>query len=180
MTAHMPSRSHSSEGLWTWKASPSHPTFGGWQPTTFGSFALFTIHVVWIGVLVQRLFSTFANGWPGAGLLIQRVVAAVVFLDFAISRILFKTQIIPALPELIGAIAGFFLLIGLWTPLSGTVLAAASAYLLLTEPDARMILALLAVLGVTLAMIGPGAWSLDARIFGRKHIDARYWEHESD
>ena len=29
---------------------------------------------------------------------------------------------------------------------------------------------LLAVLGGTLAMIGPGAWSLDARLFGRKHI----------
>jgi hypothetical protein len=28
-----------------------------------------------------------------------------------------------------------------------------------------------AVLGVALAMIGPGAWSIDARLFGRKHID---------
>jgi len=28
----------------------------------------------------------------------------------------------------------------------------------------------LAVLGGTLAMIGPGAWSIDARLFGRKHI----------
>jgi hypothetical protein len=30
----------------------------------------------------------------------------------------------------------------------------------------------LAVLGATLAMIGPGAWSLDAQLFGREHIDA--------
>jgi putative oxidoreductase len=28
----------------------------------------------------------------------------------------------------------------------------------------------LALLGSTLAMIGPGAWSIDARLFGRKHI----------
>jgi len=28
----------------------------------------------------------------------------------------------------------------------------------------------LATLGVTLAMIGPGAWSIDARLFGRRQI----------
>ena len=31
--------------------------------------------------------------------------------------------------------------------------------------------AILGVLGATLAMIGPGAWSLDAWLFGRKHIE---------
>jgi putative oxidoreductase len=30
---------------------------------------------------------------------------------------------------------------------------------------------MLAFLGVVLAMVGPGAWSIDARLFGRKHID---------
>jgi len=30
---------------------------------------------------------------------------------------------------------------------------------------------MLATLGTTLAMIGPGAWSIDARLFGRKHIE---------
>jgi len=30
----------------------------------------------------------------------------------------------------------------------------------------------LATLGGTAAMIGPGAWSIDARLFGRKHIEA--------
>jgi hypothetical protein len=29
----------------------------------------------------------------------------------------------------------------------------------------------LAVLGASLAMIGPGAWSFDARIFGRKQFN---------
>jgi hypothetical protein len=27
----------------------------------------------------------------------------------------------------------------------------------------------LAVLGLTLALIGPGQWSIDARLYGRKH-----------
>lgn len=30
---------------------------------------------------------------------------------------------------------------------------------------------LLAALGISLVMLGPGAWSLDARLFGRKRID---------
>jgi putative oxidoreductase len=32
---------------------------------------------------------------------------------------------------------------------------------------------LLASIGVALAMIGPGAWSLDARLFGWRRIDVR-------
>jgi hypothetical protein len=30
---------------------------------------------------------------------------------------------------------------------------------------------LLVALGVSLVMLGPGAWSVDARLFGRKRID---------
>jgi hypothetical protein len=30
---------------------------------------------------------------------------------------------------------------------------------------------MLAALGAALAMVGPGAWSVDALLFGRKHID---------
>jgi hypothetical protein len=33
------------------------------------------------------------------------------------------------------------------------------------------ILIIQAVLGGALAMVGPGAWSIDARLFGRKRID---------
>jgi hypothetical protein len=32
---------------------------------------------------------------------------------------------------------------------------------------------MLATSGATLAMIGPGAWSIDARLFGRKHFEIR-------
>jgi putative oxidoreductase len=31
--------------------------------------------------------------------------------------------------------------------------------------------AILGVISATIAMIGPGAWSLDARLFGRKRIE---------
>jgi hypothetical protein len=39
----------------------------------------------------------------------------------------------------------------------------------------------LAVLSVSVAMLGPGAWSVDARLFGRKRfdIDGRKGKHTS-
>jgi len=43
-------------------------------------------------------------------------------------------------------------------------------WIALTGAGGESVAIILAVLGGTLAMIGPGAWSLDARLFGRKHI----------
>ena len=34
---------------------------------------------------------------------------------------------------------------------------------------------MLATLGAALAMIGPGAWSIDAQLFGRKRFDTRQY-----
>ena len=42
--------------------------------------------------------------------------------------------------------------------------------LLLFPLSAASMHIVLAALGVALAMIGPGAWSVDARLFGRKRI----------
>jgi putative oxidoreductase len=60
--------------------------------------------------------------------------------------------------------------IGLWTPFAALV---ATAIQIATISVARRIdpsLAVAAALGLSLAMLGPGAWSLDARLFGRKRI----------
>lgn len=72
---------------------------------------------------------------------------------------------------MIAMYAGVFLLIGLWTPLAGAVVASAEVWILFSGTSNLWTPILLAVLGATLAMIGPGAWSVDARLFGRKHID---------
>ena len=39
------------------------------------------------------------------------------------------------------------------------------------QPVLRWIHIFLAVLAVSVAMLGPGAWSIDARLFGRKRFD---------
>jgi uncharacterized membrane protein YphA (DoxX/SURF4 family) len=45
--------------------------------------------------------------------------------------------------------------------------------LFFSRGDGTNLHVLLAALGVSLVMLGPGAWSLDARLFGRRRIDVR-------
>jgi uncharacterized membrane protein YphA (DoxX/SURF4 family) len=72
-------------------------------------------------------------------------------------------------PQVIGAFAGLLLIAGLWTPVAGVIAACAEAWIAFSSPAHAGIAAALAVLCVTLALIGPGQWSVDARLYGRKH-----------
>jgi putative oxidoreductase len=120
---------------------------------------------------VQRLFSNFANGWAGRGLLFQRALTAAVLVHCAVGR-LTEASWSAAFPELISAGLGIFILLGLWTPVVGTLLGLTEVWILFSRSTVSWIHLILAALGITLAMIGPGAWSVDARLFGRKHIEA--------
>lgn len=112
---------------------------------------------------MQRLFTTFADGWPGFGLLIQRLVTGIVlFWD--------TTNRVAVAPRAMEAALAIFILIGLWTPIAGLLVASLEIWIALAYPSGPATPILLATLGATLAMIGPGAFSLDARLFGRKHI----------
>ena len=120
---------------------------------------------------MQRLFSTFANGWPGVGLLLQRVLAAILLIRFGIIDLTGTTFSLTAIPQIIGACVGILLLVGLWTPVVGTVIALIEVWVAMTHATDPWIPIVLATFGATAAMIGPGAWSIDARLFGRKHIE---------
>jgi putative oxidoreductase len=122
---------------------------------------------------LQRLFSTFADGWPGLGLLLQRLLAGAVLVHYAIASERASTEVSGGLPQIIAAGAGVLLLLGLWTPIAGILLAIVEIWIALGNSGDPWIATTLATLGVTLAMIGPGAWSIDARLFGRKHIEMR-------
>ena len=119
---------------------------------------------------LQRLFSTFAAGWPGIGLLLQRLLTAIALLHYGNRYSMAAPQSALHVLHLIGAGAGIFLLVGLWTPIAGTLVAVIEMPIVFFHADDPWIPFILAMLGVSLAMIGPGAWSIDARLFGRKHL----------
>jgi putative oxidoreductase len=71
---------------------------------------------------------------------------------------------------MVAAGAAALLLVGLWTPVVGVLMAVAELCLAFSHPADSWMHVLVGALGVALAMLGPGAWSMDARLFGRKRI----------
>ena len=119
------------------------------------------------GILLQRLFSTFANGWPGAGLLIQRLFTGIALLHNGIVQLEASRPGL-MIPETTGAALGLFILAGLWTPVAGALVIPVEFWIVFAGGSDIWMSLMLIVFGGTLAMIGPGAWSIDARLFGRK------------
>ncbi len=120
---------------------------------------------------MQRLFSSFAHGWPGNGLLLLRILTGVALIHYGIVDLREAHQFVSTAPQMVAAGAGVLLLVGLWTPVSEALVATVEVWIAFSNLSDPWIHIMLATLGATLAMVGPGAWSIDARLFGRKHID---------
>ena len=125
---------------------------------------------------MQRLFSTFPNSWPGVGLLLLRSCLGIALIYFGIAGLAAEpSEPVTFAQNLLAAAGGIFLLTGLWTPVMGGLVALEEVCKLLSlqRPlsQSALIHIFLAVLAVSVAMLGPGAWSIDARLFGRKRFD---------
>jgi uncharacterized membrane protein YphA (DoxX/SURF4 family) len=131
------------------------------------------------GCRLQRLFSTFPGRWPGVGLLLLRVVVGVTagiqggtFLVNAAAPAVTTRAV-----AMLAIASGASLVVGFFTPgatalagLSLVILAGAlpgpAAGLFLDRPGALS----LSLVAVALMLLGPGALSIDARLFGRREI----------
>jgi hypothetical protein len=74
------------------------------------------------------------------------------------------------LPALVAAGSGVFLLLGLWTPVAGAILALLELYLVFFRGGGLCPPLMAAAIGSALALLGPGSWSIDAHTYGRKRI----------
>jgi putative oxidoreductase len=122
---------------------------------------------------LRRLYSTFAGGWPGTGLLLMRVVVGSALIVGA-SSILWSAPppINTTIMSVFLAGCGILLIPGIWTPVAGTLVAVIEIWQILTPAGDRWVALLVGTIGGALAMLGPGLWSVDARLFGWKRVEA--------
>ena len=73
----------------------------------------------------------------------------------------------------VAAAGGILLLAGLWTPAASILISLIEAWIAFAHHFAPQGHLLVAALGMCLAMLGPGAWSVDARLFGRRVFEMR-------
>jgi uncharacterized membrane protein YphA (DoxX/SURF4 family) len=121
---------------------------------------------------MRHVSFTSADRLPSHGLLLLRAIIAIALvvrclqLDKGVSLHTFT-------PHLIAAGAGLFLLLGLWTPVAGVILAISEFLSALSQGHDPWMSLLLGSLGVAVVLLGPGTWSLDARRSGWKRIEIR-------
>ena len=121
---------------------------------------------------MRRLYSTFAGGWPGTGLLLMRLVIGCVLVVRASLWLWGDPPLNITITAAILLVAGFLLMLGLWTPIVGTSVAVIEAWKIVTLPGDKSLWLLLGTVSGALAMLGPGRWSIDARLFGWKRVEA--------
>jgi hypothetical protein len=76
------------------------------------------------------------------------------------------------IPALLLMAAGILLIAGLWTPIVGTSIALIEIWKMFALPGDKWVWLLIGTAGAALAMLGPGLFSIDARLFGWRRIEA--------
>ena len=115
----------------------------------------------------------FPNGWPGAALLLLRLVVGALLIYDGIGALRNGLDLRTIILQSAAVGAGALLILGLWTPIAGTlVILVEVCFVLLGTTHVRSNI-LLGALGVALAVLGPGNRSIDALRYGRKRFDIR-------
>ena len=117
---------------------------------------------------MQRLFSTFPNSWPGIGLLLLRLAVGLPLILGAIPSLTAFTS--TAWIHVAAVLSAVLLLLGLWTPVAGAAQVVIETVFILMGTGPQDVHVTRAAIGVGLALIGPGTWSVDGLLYGRKRI----------
>lgn len=100
----------------------------------------------------------------------MRLVAGIALVVYGVAALRGETAIGVAILHVLAAGAGILLLAGLWTPIAGTLVTLIELWSIFSQAGDPWIHILLGTDGAALALLGPGAWSVDARLFGWKRI----------
>ena len=119
------------------------------------------------------MFSTFPGGSPGFGLLILRAALGSATLLRGAGYLSERGD--PGFLNLIGGLIavalGAFLLIGFLTPVIAAIAFAGGILALVANQNPLLEIEIYAgILASAIVFLGPGAFSLDARLFGRREI----------
>jgi putative oxidoreductase len=120
---------------------------------------------------MRRLFSSFARGWPGIGLLLLRIVCGGFLVVDGVEKCHAGQPIGLLIAGLFAIVDGALLVTGLWTPVAGPLVIVLSTWGILVQHHDPLPGILLAAIGAALGLVGPGALSLDAWLFGWKRLD---------
>ena len=119
---------------------------------------------------MQRLLGTFPNRSAGLALLILRLAVAAALISGARLCPGPETEVLLALSR----IAAVLIIVGWYTPLAATSAVAGSlcSFWICGEsgPDALRIHALMIAILVAIGLLGAGAYSVDARLYGRRRL----------
>lgn len=112
----------------------------------------------------------FPNGWPGKGLLILRGLVSAILLYDGVAALAWQLHGLEITLLILAALMSLLFLIGLWTPLIGLSIAILEILIALVGAMDPRCTFLLVGICLSIAMLGPGVWSIDSVLYGRKRL----------
>lgn len=115
---------------------------------------------------MQKLFSMFPRGAPGLALLLLRLFVGALLVADALTAVSVRNEVLVC----VLVVCAVALVVGFCTPIAAGLTAligtiGLSAHLIALHSFAPI------VIGIALALLGPGAYSFDARLFGRRLME---------